>query len=66
MDSIIHRTEQHDLKVNVNKKKIYGLTIPGIVEIVKSNWILIIIWTVLFYIVGAATEPVIQRIFGTA
>lgn len=66
MDSIIHRTEQNELEVNVSKKKIYGLTIPGIIEMVKNNWILIALWTIIFYVLGAATEPVIQRLFGTS
>jgi hypothetical protein len=65
IDSIIHRADKNELKVSAKKKHIYGLTIPGIIEIVKNNWILIAIWTLLFYILGAATEPVIQRLFGT-
>lgn len=64
MDNIIHRTEQDKLKVNLTKVKIYGLTIPGIIEIVKNNWILFSIWTILFYVLGAATEPIVQRYFG--
>jgi len=66
MDSIIHCTEQSELEVNVKKKKIYGLTIPGVIEIVKNNWILIVIWTILIYVLGTATAPIIQRLFGTA
>lgn len=65
IDSIIDRTDKNELKVVSKTKHIYGLTIPGIIEIVKNNWILILIWTILFYILGAATEPVIQRLFGT-
>lgn len=66
IDSIIDRANKDELQVNVKTKDIYGLTIPGIIEIVKNNWILIGIWTLLFYILGAATEPLIQRLFGTA
>jgi hypothetical protein len=66
IDSIIDRADKNELKVNAKTKHIYGLTIPGIIEIVKNNWILIAIWTILFYILGAATEPAIQRLFGTA
>jgi len=65
IDSLIDRTDKNELKVCLKKKYIYGLTIPGIIEIVKNNWILVLIWTVLFYIIGAASEPIIQRIFGT-
>ncbi len=66
IDSIIDRAYKNELKVNAKTKHIYGLTIPGIIEIVKNNWILIAIWSILFYILGAATEPVIQRLFETA
>jgi len=65
IDSIIDRTDKRELKVNTNPKQIYGLTVPGIIEIVKNNWILMAIWTLLFYILGAVSEPVIQRLFGT-
>jgi len=65
IDSIIDRTDKEELKVTSKKKHIYGLTISGIVEIIKSNWILIALWTLLFYVLGAATEPIIQRLFGT-
>ena len=66
MDTIIDRIDKNSLKVNVGKKEIYGLTIPGIFEIIKSNWILLTFWSVLLYILGAATEPIIQFVFGTA
>lgn len=65
IDSLIYRTYKDELKVCVKKKHIYGLTIPGVIEIVKNNWILVVIWTLFFYIVGTATEPIIQRLFGT-
>uniref|UniRef100_A0A832DK24 Uncharacterized protein n=1 Tax=Ignavibacterium album TaxID=591197 RepID=A0A832DK24_9BACT len=65
IDSIIDRADKNELKVCAKKKHIYGLTIPGLIEIVKNNWLLILIWTLIFYILGAATEPIIQHIFGT-
>lgn len=65
IDSIIDRAHNEELKVSASKKHIYGLTIPGIIEIIKNNWVLIAIWTILFYILGAGTEPIIQRLFGT-
>ncbi len=65
IDSIIDRADKNKLKVCAKKKDIYGLTIPGLIEIVKNNWLLILIWTVIFYILGSVTEPIIQRIFGT-
>lgn len=65
IDAIIDRTDKNELKICAKKKHIYGLTIPGIIEIVKNNWLLIILWSILFWIIGAATEPIIQRLFGT-
>ncbi len=65
IDSIIERADKEELIVSVKTKHIYGLTISGIIEIVKNNWILIAIWTIIFYILGAATEPLIQKLFGT-
>lgn len=65
INSIIERADKNELIVGAKKKQIYGLTIPGLIEIVKNNWLLILIWTLIFYILGAATEPIIQQIFGT-
>lgn len=66
IDSIIERTDKNELKVGSKKKNIYGLTIPGIIEIAKNNCILIACWSILIYILGAASEPIIQNLFGTA
>lgn len=65
IDAIIDRSDKNELKVNAKTKQIYGLTFPGIFEIVKNNWILITIWTLIIYILGAGTEPIIQTLFGT-
>ncbi|MEI6949621.1 hypothetical protein V9K67_20710 [Paraflavisolibacter sp. H34] len=66
IDSFIVRADNGELKVNVKKKHIYGFTIPGIFEIVKNNWILLLIWSLIVYILGAASEPIIQKLFGTS
>jgi hypothetical protein len=65
IDSIIDRADKNELKVCAKKKHIYGLTIHGLIEIVKNNLLLILMWSLLIYILGAATEPIIQRLFGT-
>lgn len=65
IDSIIDRAYKNELKVNAKNKNIYGLTILGIFEIVKSNWLLFVIWTIGFSVLGAAVEPLIQKFFGT-
>ncbi len=66
IESIVERTDRNELRIATGSKEIYGLTVSGLIEIVKNNWILILLWTLIFYILGAATEPVIQRLFGTA
>ncbi|MFU1859328.1 hypothetical protein ACK8HY_20170 [Sphingobacterium sp. NGMCC 1.201703] len=66
IESIIDRTDKNELKVEANTKQIYGLSVSGIIEIVKNNWILISTWTILIYILGAASEPLIQNFFGTS
>lgn len=66
IDTIIDRADKDELKINVGKTAVYGLTILGIFEIFKNNWILIFIWTILVYLIGAASEPIVQRFFGTA
>lgn len=66
IDYVIDRTYKNELIVVSKRKDIYGYTIPGIIEIVKNNWILLGIWTILIYILGAVSEPIFQRLFGTA
>ncbi|WP_291117874.1 hypothetical protein [Empedobacter sp. UBA7248] len=66
IESIIDRADKNELKVNTTAKQIYGLSISGIIEIVKNNWILILIWTIVVYIFGAASEPLVQNFFGTS
>jgi hypothetical protein len=61
IDSIIERVDKNELKVNIKTKHIYGLTIPGIIEIVKNNLILITIWSILIYILGIMTQLEIER-----
>lgn len=65
IESIIHRTENSELKVNSTKKDIFGLTISGIFSIVKETpWLLIIV-SIIGYFIGAALEPVVQNFCGT-
>ena len=65
IETIIDRVDKNEIKINTSKKDIYGLSIPGIIEIVRNSWMLILIWTIIIFIIGAAFEPIIQRIFGT-
>lgn len=64
-DRILTLQEKNALKVNVSIMKSCGITIPGIIEIVRNNWILFTIWSIMMGILGMALEPVVQHIFKT-
>jgi len=65
IETIIDRVDKNEIKINTSKKDIYGLSVPGLIEIVRNSWILLLIWTIIIFVVGSAFEPIIQRIFGT-
>lgn len=64
IETIIDRVEKNDIKINTSKKDIYGLSMPGIIEIVLNNWILLLIWSIFVFMIGIAIEPIVQRILG--
>ncbi|MEK8179537.1 hypothetical protein WMW71_04210 [Flavobacterium buctense] len=66
IDRILTLEEKNKLKVNASIIKIYGLTPTGIFEIVRNNWILFLIWSLIVGFIGAAAEPIIQFISGTS
>lgn len=66
MESILHRTINKELKVKTSKRKIYGLSLRGIFNIIKENSWLLLILSLVSFILGAALEPVIQNFFGTS
>lgn len=66
IDRLFMEYEKNNLKHNARLKEIYGLTIPGIFHLVKESPILIGIWSIAVFIIGAAFEPIIQHVFGTA
>lgn len=66
MSAILNNLIRGSLVVNVNKKQIYGLSIHGLFEMAKNNPWLIVLFSLFTFILGAALEPVIQRLFGTA
>lgn len=65
IDRILTLQEKNKLKVNVNLFTACGLTIPGIIEVVRNNWILFLAWSLAMAVLGMALEPVVQRWFGT-
>ena len=66
IETIVSKIENGSLKVKSKWYEIYGLTISGIIEVVKNSWILLLFWALISYVIFAATEPVVQRLFGTA
>ncbi len=65
-EEMLKAKEKNKLKVNLNPIKIYGLTPTGIFEIVRNNWILFLIWSLIIAFIGAAFEPIIQYFSGTS
>lgn len=65
IDRILNLQEKKQLKVDVWIYKSCGITPAGIIEIVRNNWILFTIWSIIMAIIGMALEPVVQNIFGT-
>ncbi|MDP3684021.1 MAG: hypothetical protein Q8S01_08820, partial [Ignavibacteria bacterium] len=63
IETIISKIANNSLTVNSNVKQIYGLSISGIIEIVKNSWILFLIWSILVFSIGAIFEKIIQSIF---
>lgn len=64
IETIIDRVDKNEIKVFTSRKDIYGLSISGIVEIVRNSWVLLLLWTLTIFIIGSAFEPFIQRVFG--
>ncbi len=65
IDRILTLEEKGKLKVKASVFKIYGISPMGIFEMIRNNWILFLIWSVLIYLIGSAFEPVVQKYFGT-
>lgn len=65
IESIIHRVENEELKVNSKKKHIYGLSFNGIIAIIKETPWLLVLMSIIGYLIGSALEPIVQKIFGT-
>ncbi len=66
IDRILTLEEKRKLKVEASIVEIYGLTPVGIFEMVRNNWILFVIWSIIIYLIGAAFEPIVQNYFGTS
>jgi len=65
IDRILTLQEKNKLKINANVITTCGLTPSGIIEIVRNNWFLFLIWSIAMAILGATLEPIFQHFFGT-
>jgi hypothetical protein len=65
IDSIISNTETEKLRVVSTKQQIYGLTLPGILAIIKETPWLLLVASILGYITNIVLEPIIQKLFHT-
>lgn len=63
--SIIYKVETKNLKVLTTTKQIYGLTIPGVISMIKDTPWLLLITTIIGYLLNILLEPVIQKLFHT-
>jgi hypothetical protein len=66
IDRILVELIKNSIKTKSKITEIYGLSIQGIISLVKDSPILILIWSIIIFVIGAAAEPIIQNIFGTA
>ncbi|RCR68710.1 hypothetical protein DUE52_14605 [Larkinella punicea] len=63
IDMITDLVAKDQLLVNTPKYKIYGLSIPGIIEMVKNNWILTLLVSVCIYVLGIISEDYVKTLF---
>lgn len=65
IDRILSFEETGKLKTNVSIVTKYGLSFSGIRQLVVNNWLLLLFWSFLLYLLEAGFEPIVQRIFHT-
>lgn len=64
IDHILSKIFANELKVNAPSYKVYGLTIPGLIEMVKNNWVLGLITSVIIFILGVVLEGPVKTLLG--
>lgn len=64
LDTIIDRAQSNSLKVNVSKKDIYGLTLPGVITLIKETPWLLVLTAIIGYLLNIVFDPFVQRLFG--
>jgi hypothetical protein len=65
IDRVLTLQEKKKIKVNAWIFQACGITPVGIIEIVRNNWILFAIWSIIMGVIGMALEPVVQNWAGT-
>jgi hypothetical protein len=63
IESIIHKLEIKQLKVNASKKDIYGLSFSGILAIIRETPLLLVFSSILTFITGTITQPWVLKYF---
>ncbi len=57
---ILHRWDKHGLKMDVGPIAKYGLTVPGMVEIVRNNWLLTTGWSLVCFVGGVLSQHKVE------
>lgn len=63
ISDIVELAVKKRLKVATNKIALYGLSVPGIIEIIKNNWLLNAMAYIIVYVLGIWSQPLINSIF---
>lgn len=66
IDRILLELLKNTIKIKSKPTDVYGISFQGVISLVKDSPVLLLFWSIIIFIVGAAAEPVIQNIFGTA
>jgi hypothetical protein len=65
IDRLLTANLRGNLKHAASLKLVYDLTIPGIYGMFRDSWLLLLVWSLFVWALGAGFEPVIQRLLGT-
>lgn len=66
IDEILRLSLKDELNTYSHIYQKYGLTLSGVIDIIKNNKILTFALSLIIFFVSAACEPIIQRVLGTA
>lgn len=66
IDRILSLQEKGKLKVSASIFVSAGISPMGIIEIVRNNWLLFLLYTIIIGVLGSVLEPIFQYFFGTS